>query len=111
MISSACHNKALASRHSVGVTSRRNTVIARAFQPHNQSEKTISKGVVGRRDGVLMGLIGGVIAARPAQAGLFGGISEDVYVSDTSVVLGALKTTLELTADSENKETTVDNVR
>ena len=26
-------------------------------------------------------------------------------------MLGALKTTLELTADSENKETTVDNVR
>ena len=31
-----------------------------------------------------MGLVGGIVAAaRPAQAGLFGGISEDVYVSDT----------------------------
>ena len=37
-----------------------------------------------RRESVLMGLVGGIVAAaRPAQAGLFGGISEDVYVSDT----------------------------
>ena len=31
-----------------------------------------------------MGLVGGIVAAaRPAQAGLFGGIAEDVYVNDT----------------------------
>ena len=65
-----------------------------------------------RRDSVVLGLVAGVLAvARPARAGLFGGVSEDVYVNDTTQVLEVLKATVELTSDSTNKETVVDSAR
>lgn len=110
----ACLDKSLASSHRVKgtTTSRRNAGVVRATPQRSQSANAgDSKGVVGRRDGVLMGLVSSAIIARPARAGLFGGISEDVYVNDTGVVLGALKQTLELTSESQNREDTVANVR
>jgi photosystem II Psb27 protein len=93
-------------------SSRRNAGVVRATPPQQGAAKAgDSKGVIGRRDGVLLGLVSSAIVARPARAGLFGGISEDVYVADTGVVLGALKSTLELTAESQNREDTVASVR
>uniref|UniRef100_A0A7S2Z2E5 Uncharacterized protein n=1 Tax=Chloropicon laureae TaxID=464258 RepID=A0A7S2Z2E5_9CHLO len=106
----SCHT-ARANR-ALSLASKRTTVrsvSARAAAPRDDAQQS-AKAVVGRREGVLFGLFGSAALAAspaPAHAGLFGGISEEVYVEDTTRVLGALKSTLDLTKESENRESVV----
>mmetsp|Transcript_13703 Transcript_13703/g.26274 ORF Transcript_13703/g.26274 Transcript_13703/m.26274 type:complete len:188 (+) Transcript_13703:179-742(+) len=109
-----CQNKAAGTTNALVHSSRRRlarNVTVRAT-PNKDAKVATTEGVVGRRGGVLLGLVGGLTAvARPAQAGLFGGIPEEVYVEDTTQVLGALKATLDLTSESADAERIVDSVR
>merc|ERR1711977_696383 len=80
-----CQNKAAGTTNALVHSSRRRlarNVTVRAT-PNKDAKVATTEGVVGRRGGVLLGLVGGLTAvARPAQAGLFGGIPEEVYVED-----------------------------
>merc|ERR1711977_39853 len=98
-----CQNKAAGTTNALVHSSRRRlarNVTVRAT-PNKDAKVATTEGLVG----------GPTAVARPAQAGLFGGIPEEVYVEDTTQVLGALKATLDLTSESADAERIVDSVR
>jgi len=110
-----CHAKTTGAARVAGAASTRRranrSVSVRASKLGQGAKAGETQGLK-RRDSVVLGLVAGVLAvARPARAGLFGGISEDVYANDTTQVLEILKATVELTSDSTNKEAVVDSVR
>mmetsp|Transcript_3389 Transcript_3389/g.11961 ORF Transcript_3389/g.11961 Transcript_3389/m.11961 type:complete len:180 (+) Transcript_3389:1408-1947(+) len=105
------HSKAAAARQALPGAASSKRRISRTVCVRAKPEEGV-EGALRRRESVLMGLVGGIVAAaRPAQAGLFGGISEDVYVSDTTEVLGVLKQTLALTNESTDADVVVESVR
>merc|ERR1712087_405550 len=110
-----CHAKTTGAARAAGAASTRRRVnrnVSVRASKVGQGAKAGETQALKRRDSVVWGLVAGVLAvARPARAGLFGGISEDVYVNDTTQGLEFLKATVELTSDSTNKEMVVDSVR
>ncbi|QDZ22019.1 photosystem II lipoprotein Psb27 [Chloropicon primus] len=105
-----CNNKAVAAKPlAQGRAGNRASRVARNVCVRAHADK--AAGVLRRRESVLAGLFSGLVAAKPAFAGFFGGIPEDVYVNDTTEVLGVLKSTLALTNESTDSDQVVNAVR